>query len=94
MIKLTIAKSVVAMVAGALVVGLPALFASVVPEARADTQVESSLHQPDAKSDRLPAAIVGAACSSQGWPYYAQSCEFDLRRPAHQARTVRILALR
>jgi hypothetical protein len=93
MIEFT-AKSVVSIAAAVLLLGLPFLFASVAPEARAATQVEGSLHQPDAKGDRLPAPVVGAACSSQGWPNYEQSCQFDLRRPAHAARTVRIIAQR
>jgi hypothetical protein len=96
MIKLdnTTAKSVTAMAAAALLAGLGVLFASIVPEARAETQVESSIHASYAKGDRLPAVEMGAACSSLGWPYYEQACQFDLRRPAHEARAVRIIALR
>jgi hypothetical protein len=90
MIKFTTAKTVAVMAAAALFAGLAVLFASIAPEARAETQVEGSL----SKSDRLPALEMGAACSSHGWPYYEQSCQFDLRRPAHEVRTVRIIALR
>jgi len=90
MIKFITAKTVAAMVAAALFAGLAVLFASLAPEARAETQVEGSFP----KSDRLPALEMRAACSLHGWPYYEQSCQFDLRRPAHEARTVRIIALR
>jgi hypothetical protein len=90
MIKFTATKTVAAMAAAALLAGSAVLFASIAPEARAETQVEGSL----SKSDRLPVLEMGAACSSHGWPYYEQSCQFDLRRPAHEARTVRIIALR
>ena len=96
MIKLdnTTAKSVTAMAAAALLAGLAVLFAAIVPEARAETQVDGSLHPSYAKGDRLPAVEMGAACSAHGWPNYEQSCQFDLRRPAHEARAVRIIALR
>ena len=90
MIEFTTAKTVGAVTAAALLAGLAVLFASIAPEARAETQVEGSL----SKSDRLPVLEMGAACSSHGWPYYEQSCQFDLRRLAHEARTVRIIALR
>jgi hypothetical protein len=90
MIKFTTAKTVGAMAAAALFAGLAVLFASVAPEARAETQLKGSF----SKSDRLPVLEMGAACSSRGWPYYEQSCQFDLRKPAYEARTVRIIALR
>jgi hypothetical protein len=95
MVKFTIAKTVGAKTVGAIaaatfLAGLAVLPAAIAPEARAETRVEGSF----SKSDRLPVLEMGAACSSHGWPYYEQSCQFDLRRPAYQARTVRIIALR
>ena len=60
----TTAKSITAMAAAALLAGLAVLFASIVPEARAETQVEGALHPSFAKGDRSPAAETGAACSS------------------------------
>src|ERR1700692_1242296 len=92
--KSVTAKSVTAMAAAVLLAGLAVFFASLVPEARAETQVAGPLHQSDGKGDRLPALVMGAECSSQGWPHYEQGCQFDLRRPAHEARMVRIIALR
>jgi hypothetical protein len=50
--------------------------------------------QPLAKADRLPVRETGAACSSRSWPYYDQNCRFDLRSPAKDARTVRVIPLR
>jgi hypothetical protein len=70
------------------------LLSSVAPEAKAQAAVTSTLHVPHPKSDRLSATDKGAACSSLGWPHYEQSCQFDLRRPAIEAPTVRIIALR
>ena len=70
------------------------LLSTVAPEAKAQPQVASAVDVSHAKSDRLAALHRGAACSSLGWPHYEQSCQFDLRGPEHQARTVRIIALR
>jgi hypothetical protein len=92
MFKFT-AKASTVMAAAALVAGLAALCASIVPEARAAADVEGAIHQ-SLKGDRLPSFAGGAACSSQGWPHYEQICQFDLRTPTHEARAVRILALR
>jgi len=82
------------LVVGAAVVGLAfaAVFASPAPTAEAEPQIDSV--QPLAKVDRLPVRIEGAACSSRGWPYYDQGCRFDLRMPAKEAPTVRVIALR
>jgi len=87
-------SSVVAIVAAALVAGLMIVLTSVVPEAKAESQVKGTLHQSHGKRDRLPAPVKGSACSQSGWPNYEQICQFDLRRSANEARTVRIIALR
>jgi hypothetical protein len=88
------AIAITAVATAGLMAGLVALLTSVVPEAKAEAQVTDALHQPHAKSDRLPVPPKGAACSSRGWPYYEQSCQFDLRKPSGEARTVRFIALR
>jgi hypothetical protein len=95
MFKSATAKSITAL-AVSVVGGLTVFLTSVVPEARAEAQLQDTFHQPLAKGDRLPLAVIakGAACSSRGWPHYEQSCQFDLTRPANEARTVRIIALR
>jgi hypothetical protein len=82
------------LVAGAAVLGLAfaAVFASAAPPAEGEPQIDSA--QRLAKADRLPVHIEGAACSSHGWPYYDQGCRFDLRAPANEAPTVRVIALR
>jgi hypothetical protein len=87
-------KSIAAIAAAALVAGLVVFLTSVVPEARAASQVTDAVHQPHAKGDRLTILVKGAACSSRGWPHYEQSCQFDTRRPANETRTVRVIALR
>ena len=94
MFKSVTAKSITAVAAAALIAGLAVFLTSTAPEAKAEPQVQGALHQPQAKGDRLPALVKGAACSSHGWPHYEQSCKFDLRRPTNEARTVRVIALR
>jgi hypothetical protein len=84
-----------AALAAATVVGGVAILAnSVVPAARAETQVEGALHQAVAKGDRMAVLAKGTACSSRGWPHYEQSCQFDFRQSAGEMRKVRIIALR
>jgi hypothetical protein len=94
MIKLTNATSSTAVSAAVLGITLAAVFASVAPQARAEPQIAPVVHQPLAKADRLPVPTKGAACSSRSWPYYDQDCLFDRRSPAHEARTIRVIALR
>ena len=69
------------------------LMPGVVPEAKAYSQVTVMLPAL-AVVDRLPAIERGDACSSRGWPNYEQSCLFDLRTPAKEARPIRIIVLR
>ena len=91
MIKIVIVKTITVVAMAGLVAGLTAFLVSAVPEAKAQSPVTATLNGSLAKADRLPAQ--DAACS-QAWPQYDQSCKFDLRRPAHAARTVRVIALR
>ena len=95
------AKPITPIAASALVTSLAALLSSVVlavlltsvaPEAKAVSQVTSVRHVSHAKGDRLPTPARGNNCSSLGWPYYEQSCLFDLRRPADEPRKIRIIA--
>ena len=95
MSKSIIAKSVtVAALIAVLVAGATVVFTPAVPQAMADTVAADTLHKPTAKGDRLPSLASGAACSSRGWPYYEQICQFDLRRTADSARMVRVVAIR
>jgi hypothetical protein len=84
MLKLIITMAGAAVVAGAIVFAT-----SVAPNA-----ADAASAQASANGERRPAAVTGAACSQHGWPNFEQSCQFDFRRPANKARTVRILALR
>jgi hypothetical protein len=92
MFKFSTAKFVASLVPAVLVVCAAAHL--LVPEARAESRVEAVPAQSLAKGDRLQPLAMATECSLQGWPYYEQGCQFDLRSPAHQARTVRIIALR
>ena len=75
-------------------IAIAAVFASVPRQAKEEAQMAAVVHQPLAKADRLPVRTRGAACSSRSWPDYDQDCVFDLRSPAHTARTIRVVALR
>lgn len=95
MFKFITAKSITTIAAAAVAASLAAFLISVVPEANAEPQVTGALHQLHAKGDRLPALVTGSACSSRSWPHYDQNCQFDLRKPADEARVaVRIIAIR
>jgi hypothetical protein len=83
-----------ALLAAVLVAGLAVFLTAVAPAAKAGSPVKRAVHEPHAKGDRLPALAKGTACSSRGWPHYEQSCQFDMRRPATDARSVRVIALR
>jgi len=63
------------------------------PAVKAAPQIEAASHLALAKADRLPLAAKGSACSSLGWPNYEAACQFDLRRPAGETRTVRVIAV-
>jgi len=71
-----------------------ALWPSIVSEAKAQPRIERALDPAFAKGDRLPALLKSAACSSLGWPHYAQSCLFDRGRSVGEAPTIRVIALR
>jgi len=83
-----------ALLAATLVAGSAILLTFAAPAARAGSLGKGALHQSHVKGDRLPALAKGSACSTRGWPHYEPSCQFDMRRPANEARAVRIIALR
>jgi hypothetical protein len=80
--------------AAALMAGLVISLTSTAPDAKAAPAVAGALHQAHPKGDRLSVLVRGAPCSLRSWPYYDQNCRFDLRRPANEAPTVRVLAFR
>jgi hypothetical protein len=79
--------------AATLVSGLAVLLSGV-SGVKAELQAKAAAYQVHSRSDRLPILAKGAACSSLGWPNYEQGCLFDMRRPADEMRTVRIIVLR
>ena len=85
--------SVGAIVTATLVGGVSVLLSGVL-EVSAEPQVKPAVYLVNAKSDRLPVLVKGAACSSRGWPNYEQSCQFDKRRSVDDTRVVRVIALR
>lgn len=92
MLKSITAKSITAIAAAAITASLAVFLTAAVPEAKAASHVTGA--QPLAKGGRLSVLVRGAACSSRSWPYYDRNCRFDLRKPANEAPTVRIIALR
>jgi len=91
MFKSITANAVTAVATAALAATLTIfLTPGVVPEAKAHPQATVALL---ALADDLPAIAKGNACSSRGWPNYEQGCLFDLRTPANDLRTVRVIAL-
>jgi hypothetical protein len=74
--------------------GLAVFLITGVPQAKAEPKVQVAVHQTQAKADRLSRAFKGTGCSALGWPHYEQTCQFDMRRPADDMRTVRVIALR
>ena len=84
-------KSVIRMGGAAVVAGLFVFLTSGAPKAN-DAQANDA--NASMKVDRLAVVVKGAACSLHGWPHFERSCQFDLRKPDNQARTVRVLALR
>ena len=78
-------------VMAAALAGGSAMLLSGVEEVRAAPQANVAVHR--TKGDRL-LVPKGAACSGLGWPNYEESCQFDMRRPADEIRTIRIIALR
>jgi hypothetical protein len=94
MFKSITANAIIAVTVAALAATLTIfLTPGVVLEAKAHSHVTVMLPAP-AEADRLPAIATGNACSSRGWPHYEQSCLFDLRTPAKEVRTVRVIVLR
>jgi hypothetical protein len=93
MSKSFITQSIVVVGVAAMVATAATFLTSIVPEAKAETHVSGALHQVPSKGDRFSARVKGSACL-HSWPNYEQGCQFDLRRPANEARTVRVVAIR
>lgn len=78
--------------AAVLVAGVIAFAITVAPAAN-DGAAKPTQLLPLAKADRLHVPVKGTACSKHGWPNIEPRCQFDLREPAGEARTVRVIAL-
>jgi hypothetical protein len=74
--------------------GLTVFLISGVSDAKAKPVTPTAVEQTQAKGDRLPVLQKGATCSSRAWPNYEPNCQFDMRRPFGEMRTVRVIALR
>ena len=84
---------IIRMASAALVTGVIAFAITAAPAAN-DGAAKPTQPQPLAKADRLHVPVKGPACSMYGWPNVEPKCQFDLREPAGEARTVRVIALR
>ena len=90
-------KQIIRIAAAAVVAGAIAFAITVSPavhegEAKQADEVKRSV--PLEKADRFRPPVKGAACSRHGWPAFEPKCQFDIREPADEARTVRVIALR
>jgi hypothetical protein len=83
----SLAAAVVAIVASLAFLAPPLL------EARADSEPSDPLYQRPHNADSALAPTHEVQCLSP-WPYYELNCQFDRRRPANEARAVRIIAIR
>ena len=86
-------KPIIGMAAAAAIAGLVVFTTPDVPKANAP-DAKGALRSLFTKSDRLALSVKGTACSQRGWPDFEQNCQFDLRQPADEMRTVRVLDLR
>lgn len=88
-------KPLVRIAAAVLVAGAIA-FAITAAPAASDFALTPEAKQPSivAKADRLRVPVKGTACSAYAWPNFEPKCQFDMREPAGEARTVRVIALR
>lgn len=87
---LTAKRSAAAAVA-TLAAGFAAVLVPATPIATARPHIDNSVAL--AKADRLPMLVTGSACSTQSWPAYDRTCQFDLRRSTDDVRTVRIVSM-
>jgi hypothetical protein len=86
-------KPIIRMAAAVLVAGVVAVAITAAPAANGQ-EAKPTLSKPFAKADRLGVALKGSACSLHGWPNFEPQCQFDVREPAGEARTIRVIALR
>jgi len=83
----SITASIAAVAVAAAVAGLVVVLTSAAPGASAAPAIDG-IQQVQAEGATLSTRTSGSACSSLSWPNYEQSCQFDLRGPAHMVRTI------
>jgi hypothetical protein len=95
MFKIIVSKPIARMVAAASVATALA-FAVMVSTNPIGSQAQEATALADASANagRLRVPTRGNACSVHGWPNFEPKCQFDLREPAAEARTVRVIDLR
>ena len=86
-------KPIISMAVAAAIAGLFVVATAAAPKANIPDNTPPP-PQASAKGDRLPLHLKGTACSQHGWPDFERKCQFDLRRAANEAQTVRVIALR
>ena len=79
-------KSIITIATAAAVAAL-IVFATALPPNATPSEVSAT-------SGQIPVLPKGTACSARGWPNFEQSCQFDFRNPANEARHIRVIALR
>lgn len=90
--KPTVRIAAATLVAGAIafaITAAPAANGAAVTQAQDAKQIQTV-----ARADRLRVPVKGTACSAHAWPNFEPKCQFDVREPAGEARTVRVIALR
>jgi hypothetical protein len=95
MFKLIASKSVFRMVASVASAAAFAVMAS--PGAKhigSQRQEATAQSGASANTERLRVPTRGNVCSVHGWPNFETKCQFDLREPDGEARTIRVIALR
>ena len=92
MLKPIVRMAAATVVAGAIAFAVTAAPAAIDHDAKQGRQAEQA--QPFAKAARLRVPLKGTACSLHAWPNFEPKCQLDIREPAGQARTVRVIALR
>ncbi len=85
-------KPIISIAAAGAIAGIVAFLTTLAPPAPEANALANSPALPQAAANVN--SLKGTACSVHGWPDFEQSCQFDFRKPANEARKVRIIAVR
>jgi hypothetical protein len=97
MFKPIISKPVIRMAAAACIASAVAFAITASPAASnggSQAKDAATQRQMSTTARHLRVPIRPNVCSAHGWPNFEPKCLFDLREPAGEARTVRVIALR